>query len=68
MKKKNMKYNKETFEDFLARMHMIDEPTVLDDDLPDAFSNWLQQIDMDMIILYAEMWHTEQLLALLNNK
>lgn len=56
------KYNKESFEEFLGRMHMEDEPTVLDDDLPDAFDNWLA-MGNELMIAYAEKWHTEQLLA-----
>jgi len=54
---------KESFEDFLGRMHMEDEPMVLDDDLPDAFDNWLSNLGADLTIAYAEKWHTEQLLA-----
>jgi hypothetical protein len=54
---------KESFEEFLGRMHMADEPMVLDDDLPDAFDNWLSNLGVDLIIAYAEKWHVEQLLA-----
>ena len=54
---------KESFEDFLGRMHMEDEPMVLDDDLPDAFNNWLSNLGAELTIAYAEKWHLEQLLA-----
>lgn len=54
---------KETFEEFLGRMHMEDEPMVLDDDLPDAFDNWLSNQGSELMIAYAEKWHLEQLLA-----
>lgn len=54
-------FTKETFENFLARMHMEDEPMVLDDDLPDHFDHWLSNLDLEMVILYAEKWHLEQL-------
>lgn len=60
------KYDKESFEEFLSRKHMEDEPTVLDDDLPDAFDNWLSNLGVDLMIVYAEKWHIEQLLANLN--
>ena len=62
-----MEYKKETFEEFLGRMHMEDEPTVLDDDLPDAFDAWLSNLGIDLTIVYAEKWHVEQQLADLNN-
>lgn len=60
-------YNKETFEEFLGRMHFADEPTTLDDDLPDAFDHWVSNIGVDLLIAYAEKWHLEQLLANLNS-
>lgn len=54
---------KESFKEFLGRMHMEDEPTILDDDLPDAFNDWLGNIGADLLISYAEKWYLEQLLA-----
>ena len=67
--KTNMQtYYKETFEDFLQRMHSDDEPTVLDDDLPDAFDDWLSNLGVDLTIAYAEKWNVEQKLADLNEK
>lgn len=59
---------KETFEEFLGRMHMEDEPMVLDDDLPDAFDDWISNIGSDLMIAYAEKWHIEQLIVNLNEK
>lgn len=32
---------------------MEQEPQVLDDDLPDAFNDWLERQDIDDIITYA---------------
>ena len=57
---------KETLNEFLQRTHMEDEPTVLDDDLPDAFNAWLEDLGIDLMIAYAEKWHSEQMLAELN--
>jgi hypothetical protein len=59
-------YKKETFEEFLGRMHMNDEPNVLDDDLANAYERWLEWQGIDLIIAYAEKWHLEQKLADLN--
>jgi len=56
----------ETLEAFLERMHMEDEPMTLDDDMQDAYERWLGNLDIEEMILYAEKWHLEQLLAALN--
>ena len=40
---------KETFEQFLHMKHMEAEPQILDDDLPDAFNDWLE-MDADEFI------------------
>lgn len=53
---------KESFEDFLGRMHGEEEPMVLDDDLPDHFDHWLSNLDLEMVILYAEKWNIEQMM------
>lgn len=52
---------KETFEQFLARRHMLENPMILDDDLPDAFDMWLAGLDVSEVMVYAEKWHDEQL-------
>ena len=57
------KHVKESFEDYLKRTHMEDEPMVLDDDLPEAYESWLERTSQDLMIAYAEAWHTEQLIA-----
>lgn len=56
-------YHKEDFKQFLQRMHMQDEPTVLDDDLPDAFDAWTEDLGFDLLVAYAEKWQIEQKLA-----
>lgn len=35
------------FEEWLGYQHMIEEPTVLDDDLTDAFDAWLEDADLE---------------------
>jgi hypothetical protein len=60
-------YRKESFEQFLGRMHTEEEPTILDDELPDAFDHWLGTLGIDLMMAYAEKWHLEQILANLND-
>jgi len=43
-------------------------PEILDDEMPDFFEDWLEEKELDLIIAYAEKWHTEQKLATLVNK
>ena len=42
------------FERFLMDKFTEEEPTVLDDDIPDRFNDWLEQIDIQTIINYAQ--------------
>lgn len=35
------------FEDYLQEYHMRQNPHLLDDDLPDAYSDWLCDLDTD---------------------
>lgn len=42
------------FEDFLSHKFMEDQPQVLDDDLPDAFDNWVTELDVESIIKWAD--------------
>jgi len=44
------------FEDYMMEMHMKEEPCVLDDDLPDAFSDWLCDLDPQSMIDYADKY------------
>lgn len=39
--------NYKNFEEFLGQKHMEEEPMVLDDDLPDAFDNWVSNQSAD---------------------
>lgn len=38
-----MKYH--DFEDFLQAQHQKENPTILDDDLPNAYNEWLEYLD-----------------------
>ena len=44
------------FEEYLQEMHMKEEPYVLDDDLPDAFSEWLCELDPDDMMVHADTY------------
>lgn len=52
-----------TFEDFLEDICFAINPTVLDDDMPDYFNNWLGELDGENYIKYAEMFGRERFLA-----
>lgn len=43
-----------TFTEYLQEQHMIDNPELLDDDLPDDFDRWLGTMDIDELIQYAD--------------
>ncbi len=42
------------FEYFLAEKHLEAEPQILDDDLPDAFNDWLTTLDVEEFIKYGD--------------
>lgn len=44
------------FEDFLQEKFIESNPSVLDDDIPDAFSDWLQDLDPDDFIIYGNQY------------
>jgi len=44
------------FEDYLQEKHIKENPTILDDDLPDAFDDWVAEIDVDAIIEHADAY------------
>lgn len=52
------------FKEFLQYQHMQDEPCVLDYDLPDAYNNWICNLDYeDWLALadkYARIYHEQQ--------
>lgn len=49
-----------SFEKYLEEKHMEQEPTVLDDDLPESFDNWLEEQDKTTITAYAGLYAYEQ--------
>lgn len=44
------------FEDYLQDKFIRDNPHVLDDDIPDAFSEWIAELSIDEVIVYANEW------------
>lgn len=47
---------KKDFEDFLQDKFILQNPSVLDDDIPDAFADWIADIDPNDLIAYANEW------------
>lgn len=60
------KYNNETFPVFLKRLFIEDDRLEAGDDPDYEYYDWLTNLDADLMILYAEKWHIEQLLADIN--
>ena len=50
---------KKTFEEYLAHRHHEEYPEILDDNLPDAFDNWLSNLDVSEAMIYADAWMNE---------
>lgn len=48
-------------EDFLLERHHELYPTILDDELPDAFNDWLGNLDAEDWMRYAEEYALELL-------
>ena len=44
------------FENYLMEQFAKEEPTVLDDDFPDAFDDWLCQLDVDDWLKYGDKY------------
>ena len=44
----------DSFEDYLEEQHVEIYPTLLDDDIPDHFSDWLGSLDVEDLITYAD--------------
>ena len=51
--------SKRNFEDFLQDMCFNINPTVLDDNMPDYFDNWLGELDGADYIRYADLYAQE---------
>jgi hypothetical protein len=44
-----------TFEDYMQEIHMELHPMTLDDDLPDAYSDWLGTLDGEDYMRFGEI-------------
>ena len=44
------------FKEYLQKQFMGDEPQILDDDLPDAFDEWLVELTQDELIDHADVF------------
>lgn len=51
---------KKTFEDFLAEKHAKENPMILDDNLSDAFNDWVSELDPAKIIEDADKFIEEK--------
>lgn len=49
-----------TFEEYLKDIHMDENPTILDDDLPDHFDNWLSQLTDAELRVHQNMFKARQ--------
>ncbi len=47
------------FEEYLQEVHGNKFPTVLDDDLPDHFDDWLGTLDVQEVMDYADLYGEE---------
>ena len=47
------------FEDFLQDKFIRQNPTILDDDIPDAFDEWLCEIEPELWIEYGDEYKKE---------
>lgn len=45
-----------TFEEYLKDVCFEENPTILDDDMPDFFNIWLGEQDVDSLLMYSEGW------------
>lgn len=45
-----------SFENYLKEIHMLCFPSTLDDDLPDAFDNWLSDLDVEEVLRYGQLF------------
>lgn len=54
---------KQTFNEFMQEVHSQIFPMVLDDDLPDHYSDWLGTHDVQEMMEYAELYGKSQYLV-----
>jgi len=52
----------QTFEQYLMEKHCEENPTILDDMLPDDFPDWIsERLDIDSLISYGDEYHKEKI-------
>lgn len=54
--------NMKSFVGFLEERHIAIYPSLLDDDIPDNFNNWLGNLETDDLIEYATLFGHERYL------
>lgn len=52
----------QTFEQFLQDIHFQLFPMILDDDLPDAFEDWIAEIDVEKVLEWGNLYGKQQYL------
>ena len=45
-----------SFEKYLEDQCFEENPTILDDDMPDFFEDWLGKQDVESLLIYSEGW------------
>lgn len=49
---RSLQQQAQSFEEWLQYEHQMENPTILDDDLPDAFSDWVSELtSVDLEVL-----------------
>jgi len=46
----------QTFEEYLKDICFEENPAILDDEMPDFFSDWLGEQDTESLLMYSEGW------------
>lgn len=49
----SLQLQSKSLEEWLEYQHMEENPTLLDDDLPDAFSDWISELTEEQLEAYA---------------
>ena len=57
-----------TFEDYLQEQFILEEPSILDDDIPDAFSDWIGNADPNDLIELGQRFSDRSVRIALNGE
>lgn len=57
-----------SFENYLQKIYLLAFISVLDDDLPDHFDNWISQLDGEELLRYGQLYGEEVFLEGFNSK